>query len=146
MCRMSGSVCRQGLHGVLPVIVSVLLGACASGGVGSRAEGSSAAESVAEPSDALTQVMVANHSWERVTVYISQGAAMWRLGEVEAKSERVLPLRNLGRSLLGTSAFFVGRPLAGTAFRSESFAVNPRGGIPTWTIENHTAVSFVTLR
>jgi hypothetical protein len=57
-----------------------------------------------------------------------------------------LPLRRIGRLLLGSTAYLVGRPLAGTAFRSEAFEVNPRGSIVTWTIENHTAASFVTLR
>jgi hypothetical protein len=145
MYRISRNVHRDRLHVVLPLIAATLLGACASGGARDLAE-RSAPDRSAWASDAPTHVVVTNHSWERVTVYVSQGSAAWRLGEVEANTERSLPLGSFWTALQNGSVFFVGRPLAGTPFRSEAFTIGPRSGIPVWTIENYTAASFVLLR
>jgi hypothetical protein len=141
---MSERVYRECLGFVLPVIASALLAACASGNASRHAEPSAESTDV-EASEGPNHVVVSNQSWNRVTVYISQGSAVWRLGDVEAKSDRSLSLKNLGKSLFGT-VYFVGRPLAGTPFRSEAFEMNPRSGVPIWTIDNHAATSFVTIR
>jgi hypothetical protein len=145
MCRLSERVYRKRFSFVLPVIMSALMAACASGGAGRHSE-LSAVDGGAETSDGPTHVVVSNQSWQRVTVYITQGSMLWRLGDVEARSDRTLPLKNFGRSLMGSTSYFVARPLAGTPFRSEGFEMSPRGGVPIWTIENHTATSFVTIR
>jgi hypothetical protein len=145
MCRSSSSVRLDRRLVVLPVMMLALLGACASGGVGTRAE-QGVADDGAEQSEAPTHIVVNNRSWDQVTVYVSQGTAEWRLGEVAPMTQRTLPLRHLGASLLGRSAQFVGRRLAGASLRSESFDVSPGMGVPTWTIENHGAFSFVLFR
>jgi hypothetical protein len=130
---------------VLSLMVVMPLGACASAGTGSHmdrhvTEGSSAW------SGAPTSVVVMNRSWDRVTVYVAQGTIEWRLGDVEPMSERTLALNNVGVSLLGRSANFVGRRLAGGTFRSEAFNVMANGGVPHWTIENYAAYSYVMMR
>lgn len=144
MCRLAERVYRGCISLVAPLIVSALLAACASGGASAHPE-PAAVDNEAETNDGPNHVVVSNQSWNRVTVYISQGSAVWRLGDVEAKSDRSLSLKNLGKSLFGT-VYFVGRPLAGTPFRSEAFEMNPRSGVPIWTIDNHAATSFVTIR
>jgi hypothetical protein len=118
----------------------LLLGACASGGA--RAD-QSVVDDAVEQGEAPTHVVVNNRSWDQVTVYISQGTATWRLGEVSAMTQRTLPLKHVGKWLLGRTAQFVGRRLAGASLRSESFDVNPGMGVPTWTIENHGAFSYL---
>jgi hypothetical protein len=138
-------VYRERFSVVLSVILLVVMGACASGGAGRRSE-PSAVDDGAETSFGPTHVVVSNQSWQRVTVYITQGSMLWRLGDVEARSDATLPLKNVGRSLIGSTTYFVARPLAGTPFRSEGFEIGARGGVPIWTIENHTATSFVTIR
>jgi hypothetical protein len=145
MHRISRSVRRHRLHVALPLVAAALLGGCASGGTRHLAEQTAPGGS-AGSSDAPTHVVVANHSWERVTVYISQGSAVWRLGEVEANTERRLPLGSFSTALQNGNVFFVGRPLAGVPFRSEAFTADLRGGVPVWTIENYTASSFVIFR
>lgn len=145
MSRMSGCVCRARLLVVLPVMALVLLGGCASAGIGTHEERRVADEGF-DPGDAPTQVVVNNRSWERVAVYITQNTEAWHLGEVEPMTRRTLPLKNAGEHLLGHTASFVGRPVAGTALHSESFSVNPGGGIPTWTIESSAALSSVSFR
>jgi hypothetical protein len=142
MCRMSGGMYRERFFVVLPIMVCVLLGACASGGMGTYAE-SSVADGADESSEAPSQVVVDNRSWDRVTVYVTESTVVWRLGEVEPMTRRTLPLKKVGRSLLGRTAQFIGRRLAGGAFRSESFGVNAGSGIPTWTIENQAGLSSV---
>jgi hypothetical protein len=142
MCRSSSGVRRDRRLVVLRVVMLGLLGACASGGAGIRAE-RSVADDAAERTDAPTHVVVNNRSWDQVTVYVSQGTAEWRLGEVAPMTQRTLPLKQVGASLLGRSAQFVGRRLAGASLHSESFDVSPGMGVPTWTIENHGAFSFV---
>lgn len=144
MCRLAERVYRGCISLVAPFIVSALLAACASGGASAHPE-PAAVDNEAETNDGPNHVVVSNQSWNRVTVYISQGAAVWRLGDVEAKTDRVLPLKSLARTLVGT-VFFVGRPLAGMPFRSDAFEMSPHGGVPIWTIENHDATSFVTIR
>lgn len=120
MCRMSDRPYRERLGAVVPVIALVVLAACASRGAASGAA-LSTGDSSAEASGAPSHVVVHNQSWDRVTVYISEGAMVWRLGDVEAKSERTLSVKNFGKALLGRTAHFIGRPLAGAAFaRSRS--------------------------
>ena len=122
----------------------VLLGACASAGGGGNTEpGVNVGD---ESNEAPGHVVVNNHSWDQVTVYITQGTAVWRLGDVAAMTQRTLPLKHLGRSLMGRTVQFIGRRLAGGSLRSETFDVNPGGGIPMWTIENQGAFSYVMLR
>jgi hypothetical protein len=145
MCRLSGSVGRDRRLVVLPVMLFALLGACASGGGGRHAEPGMASDA-AEESEAPTHVVVNNNSWDQVTVYIAQGSATWRLGDVAPMTQRTLPLRNVGTSLVGRTAQFIGRRLAGAAMRSESFDVSRGMGIPTWTIENQSAFSYVLFR
>jgi hypothetical protein len=126
-------------------MVLVLLGACASTGGGIHEE-RRVADDAFDPADAPTQVVVNNRSWERVAVYITQNTEVWHLGEVEPMTRRTLPLKNAGEYLLGRTASFVGRPVAGTALHSEAFSVTPGGGIPTWTIEQAAGLSSVSFR
>jgi hypothetical protein len=141
----SRSVGGGRLRIVLPVVMSALLGACASGGVG-REAGQLVPEVAPEGGETPSHAMVNNQSGDRVTVYISQGAETWRLGEVEPYSRRTLPLGNAAMALTGRSVYFIARPLAGRPYRSETFGVSPDGGMPSWTIENYTAFSYVSLR
>jgi hypothetical protein len=145
MCRLSGSVGRDRRFIVLPVMLVALLGACASSGIETHAEPGVAQDS-AEESGAPTHVIVNNRSWDQVTVYITESGTAWRLGEVAAMTERTLPLRQVGASLLGRSAQLVARRVSGAPVRSESFDVSPRMGIPAWTIENHGAFSSLLIR
>jgi hypothetical protein len=99
MCRPSERVYRERFSVVLSVILLMVMGACASGGAGRRSE-PSAVDDGAETSFGPTHVVVSNQSWQRVTVYITQGSMLWRLGDVEARSDATLPLKNVGRSLI----------------------------------------------
>jgi len=146
MFRRSGSVYRRLSHGALPVMMCVLLGACASAGAARHVE-PVAAPSATEKREVPTHVVVNNRSGDRVTVFISQGSGTWRLGEVEPYSRQALPLKTVATGLLcGTPAFFIGRPRMGAPYRSDVFAVNASDGIPTWTIGTSTAFSYASLR
>jgi hypothetical protein len=145
MCRLSGSVSRDRRLVVLPVMMVVLLSACASGGAGGGT-GPAVTSADAEPIEVPTHVVVNNRSWDQVTVFLTFGTVEWRLGEVEPMTERTLPLKHMSRAVVGRTVQLMGRRLAGGSLRSEGFDVNPGGGVPTWTIENNGAFSFVLLR
>src|SRR5438105_797027 len=124
------------------VAASIIVGAagmsaCASGGgVGVRAR-----QFDASP----TSVVIENNSWDRVTVYISRGDQLWRLGDVGALARTEFPIQRLGFIADGRSTFLVAHPLAGQSFRSEQFMF-PSGGIAVWTIENQSGLSHVSVR
>ena len=124
------------------VAASIIVGAssmsaCASsGGVGMRA-----AQYEASPAS----VVIENNSWDRVTVYISRGDQLWRLGDVGALARTEFPIQRLGFIADGRSTFLVAHPLAGQSFRSEQFMF-PSGGIAVWTIENQSGLSHVSVR
>jgi hypothetical protein len=134
--RLRASVCRH------VVIASLLAGAsmmaaCASAGVGARAQQWEEA--------AATSIVIENNSWDRVTVYISRGEQLWRLGDVGALSHAEFPMQRFGFLADGRTTYLVARPLAGQQFRSEQF-IFPSGGVATWTIENQAALSHVSVR
>ena len=111
--------------------------ACAStGGVGARA---------AAAGQSPSSVLVVNNSWDRVTVYISRGDQLWRLGDVSALGKTEFPIHRFGFLADGRSTFFVAHPLAGRSFRSEQFMF-PNGGVAVWTIENQSGLSHISLR
>ena len=124
------------------VVASLIAGAagmtgCASGGgLGVRAQ---------QMENSPTAVVVENNSWDRVTVYISRGDQLWRLGDVGALTRTEFPVQRLGFFADGRSTFIVARPLAGQQFRSEQFMF-PTGGVAVWTIENQTGLSHVSVR
>jgi hypothetical protein len=123
------------------VAASMVLGAatmtgCASSGVGSRA---------AAFGNSPTSVVIENNSWDRVTVYISRGDQLWRLGDVGALARTEFPVQRLGFLADGRSTFLVAHPLAGQSFKSEQFMF-PTGGVAVWTIENQSGLSHVSVR
>lgn len=123
------------------IVAAILVGAagmsaCASGGVGARAQ-----QYDASP----TSVVIENNSWDRVTVYISRGDQLWRLGDVGALTRSEFPIQRLGFMADGRSTYLVAHPLAGQSFKSEQFMF-PSGGIAIWTIENQSGLSHVSVR
>src|SRR4051812_43152828 len=94
------------------VIMSALslapLAACASAGGGHHAD---ADLSVGAPEydAAPANIVVKNNSWDRVTVYLVDGETQWRLGDVEASTQRTLTLNGRGSTLMGHSPHLVGR-------------------------------------
>jgi hypothetical protein len=124
------------------VAASMVLGAatmtaCASAnGIGARA---------ASFGDSPTSVVIENNSWDRVTVYISRGDQLWRLGDVGALARTEFPIQRLGFIADGRSTYLVAHPLAGQQFRSEQFMF-PSGGVAVWTIENQSGLSHVSVR
>jgi hypothetical protein len=112
------------------------MSACASAGVGARAQ-----QYDASP----TSVVIENNSWDRVTVYISRGDQLWRLGDVGALARTEFPIQRLGFIADGRSTYLVAHPLAGQQFRSEQFMF-PSGGVAVWTIENQSGLSHVSVR
>lgn len=133
--RLRATVGRHFVMAALVIGASTMT-ACASGGLGQRAR-----EMEAGP----TSVVIENNSWDRVTVYISRGDQLWRLGDVGALSKAEFPMQRLGFFADGRTTFLVARPLAGQQFRSEQFMF-PQGGIATWTIENQSGLSHVSVR
>jgi hypothetical protein len=119
------------------IVGAATMTACASaGGVGARAAASN---------NSPTSVVIENNSWDRVTVYISRGEQLWRLGDVGALARTEFPIQRLGFLADGRSTFLVAHPLAGQSFRSEQFMF-PSGGIAVWTIENQAGLSHVSVR
>jgi len=118
-------------------LMAILIGAgaltaCASaGGVGSRA-----AVAAREP----TSIVIENNSWDRVTVYISRGDQLWRLGDVSALARTEFPVHRMGFLADGRSTF-----LAGRSFRSDQFMLIS-GTVAVWTIENQSGLSHVSVR
>jgi hypothetical protein len=131
----AGIVCRERLRVLLPILVGVLLTACASGGVVPRGEESELAGSL----------MVQNRSWKPVTVYIAKGGQLWRLGTVDASRGRSFSPDQLSFAADGRDAYLVARPPAGDPFRSEAFTFS-LGRATTWTIENAGAMSRLAVR
>ena len=112
------------------------MSACASGGIGTRA---------AQMQTGPSAVVIENNSWDRVTVYISRGDQLWRLGDVGALARTEFPIQRLGFIADGRSTYLVAHPLAGQSFRSEQFMF-PSGGVAVWTIENQSGLSHVSVR
>jgi hypothetical protein len=133
--RLRATVCRHVVIASLVAGASTMTACASSGGVGLRAQ----------QMQAPTSVVIENNSWDRVTVYISRGDELWRLGDVGALSKTEFPMNRLGFFADGRSTFLVARPLAGQQFRSEQFMF-PTGGIATWTIENQSGLSHVSVR
>jgi hypothetical protein len=125
--------------GILALTVSIAaMSACASGGnVGARA--------AAMGDMGLGAVVVQNNSWDRMTIYISRNGQLWRLGDVEALARGDFPMSDAGFFSEGHNTYLVARPLAGRSFQSETFLF-PSGGVATWTIENQTGLSHVSVR
>jgi hypothetical protein len=118
------------------IVGAATMSACASGGVGTRA---------AQFGSSPSAVVIENNSWDRVTVYISRGDQLWRLGDVGALGRTEFPVQRLGFLADGRSTFLVAHPLAGQSFRSEQFMF-PTGGVAVWTIENQSGLSHVSVR
>jgi hypothetical protein len=133
--RLRAVACRHLVFLTLALGATTLSG-CASTGVGYRAAAANAAPS---------SVVIENNSWDRVTVYISRGDQLWRLGDVGALARTEFPIGRLGFIADGRSAFLVAHPLAGRSFRSEQFMF-PSGGVAVWTIENASGLSHVSVR
>ena len=135
-----GGRLRAAIHTRLSIVAlaaaMATLGGCAtSGGMATRRA------SNVEPSGLIVQ----NNSWNQVTVYLLQGGARLRVGEVAGFSTQVFPGSRLGMMTGGTGTFLVARPLAGTPFRSENLMFTP-GRMLVWTIENQPAHSYLSLR
>ena len=145
MFRLSHGACVDRRLVSLPVLLLALLGACVSSGGGART-GQVVADEAADPNDTPASVVVDNRSWDQVTVYLTQGTAVWRLGDVAAMTQRTLPLRHVGGALVGRNVQFIARRLSGPSFRSESFSMSAGMGIPMWTIANQSAFSYVLFR
>jgi hypothetical protein len=118
------------------IVGAATMSACASGGIGTRA---------AQMQSGASAVVIENNSWDRVTVYISRGDQLWRLGDVGALARTEFPVQRLGFIADGRSTYLVAHPLAGQSFKSEQFMF-PSGGIAVWTIENQSGLSHVSVR
>ena len=135
--RALGRVSRRHLALLVAVVTAVGTFGCAStGSVGARAAASA---------EGASSIVVENNSWDRVTVYVSRGDQLWRLGDVGALGRTVFPIQRFGFLADGRSTFLVAHPLAGRSFRSEQFMF-PHGGVAVWTIENQSGLSHVSLR
>ena len=133
--RLRPSAFRQ--LAVLAIVVGAGITGCASSGsVGARAAAAAVSPSA---------VVVENNSWDRVTVYISRGDQLWRLGDVGALGRTEFPMHRLGFLADGRGTFLVAHPLAGRSFRSEQFMF-PTGGVAVWTIENQAGLSHISMR
>jgi len=134
--RLRAKVSRH-LVSASMIIVAATITACASGGgIGARA---------ATYDQSPNSVVIENNSWDRVTVYISRGDQLWRLGDVGALARTEFPIQRLGFIADGRSTYLVAHPLAGQQFRSEQFMF-PSGGVAVWTIENQSGLSHVSVR
>lgn len=132
--------------GVLAILVAAafMAGCASTGGFGPNARYADAEEGGYGSRNMVRHVLVQNHSWNRVTIYITNDAgAQVRLGDVESMDHGAFPVSQITDD--GASMHFVARPLAGQLFRSEGFLF-PLGTTAIWTIENHTALSSVKVR
>ena len=134
--RLRARLGRQLVAVAVIVSAAGTMSACASGGVGTRAQ---------QMGNSPTAVVIENNSWDRVTVYISRGDQLWRLGDVGALARTEFPVQRLGFIADGRSTYLVAHPLAGQSFRSEQFMF-PSGGVAVWTIENQSGLSHVSVR
>ena len=132
----AGAALRRYLTTFSFALVSVATLACASSGVGMRA---------AQSANSPASIVVENNSWDRVTVYVSRGDQLWRLGDVGALGRTEFPIQRFGFLTDGRSTYLVAHPLAGRSFRSEQFMF-PSGGVAVWTIENQNGLSHVSVR
>ena len=119
------------------VIGAGTMSACASSGIGAKAQQFNTASA--------SSVVIENNSWDRVTVYITRGDQLWRLGDVGALAKTEFPVTRLGFIADGRSTYLVAHPLAGQSFQSEQFMF-PSGGVAIWTIENQSGLSHVSVR
>jgi hypothetical protein len=136
---------RQARVHALMAMTCGLLGACVSGGIGRHAKGS-VVEDTDDTGGDGTYVIVKNQSGQRVTVFISQGTEIWRIGDVEAYSRSTLSLGVAGTALRDRPSFLIARRLAGSQLRSETFTVGADAGRPVWTIQSYAPSSYVSLR
>ena len=119
------------------VVGSGVLSACAT--AGTRGGGTASTTGPAG-------VVIENNSWSRVTVYVAtQSGQRFRLGDVEGSSRATFAAGRLNRVTGGGGAFLIARPLAGMAFRSETF-MPPSSGLVVWTIQNQGAHSYISMR
>ena len=99
-----------------------------------------------ELAPASTTVTIENQSWDHITVYMVTSAGQRiSLGRVEGNSVATFSAKTFGALAAGAGTHFIARPLAGTAFRSETFMLPHRGRV-IWTIQNQRALSQVILR
>lgn len=132
--RPATRVCAMGAVGLA---LSLSLTGCASrGSVGQRA---------AAANRPTASLLIQNNSWDRVTVYISRGGQLWRLGDVSSMAQLRVPAESAGLYADGRTTYLVAHPLAGQAFRSEPFTF-PIDGEAVWTIENQASLSHVSIR
>jgi hypothetical protein len=141
MISVSSARLRAGISRHLCVIALVVgsatLGACATAGA---AGGRTA--STTGPAG----VVIENNSWSRVTVYVATPSGQRvRLGDVEGFSRVTFPARRVNLLAGGGGTFLIARPLAGMAFRSETF-LPPSNGLVVWTIQNQSAHSYISMR
>ena len=128
---------RSSLHSITLIAALALLGACAS----SQLE---PGESGMRPS--ITTVRIENHSWDRITVYAVTGAGQRiSLGHVDANSTETFSSRSFASLAPGSGTYFIARPIAGTAFRSDTFML-PSSGQVVWTVHNQRALSQLVIR
>jgi hypothetical protein len=98
------------------------------------------------PATGPVEVMIDNESWSRVTVYVAtQSGQRLRLGDVEGFSRATFPARRLNLLASSGGTFLIARPLAGIAFRSETF-LPPSNGLVVWTIQNVSSHSYISTR
>jgi hypothetical protein len=90
-------------------------------------------------------LVIRNNNWNPMTIYLVQGGARLRVGQVEGFSQEVFPAARLGMLTGGTDTFLVARPLAGRPFRSDNLVFTP-GRMLVWTIENQPAHSYLSVR
>lgn len=138
---MKGSVQARVMALVVGLAAVGMAGCASSGGYAPEARYAEAATRVGR--SATRRVVVQNHSWDRMTVYLlNEAGATVRLGDVEAMNQAAFPVSGLNDD--GAGMHFVAHPLAGTNFSSEGFLF-PSGSTATWTIENHYALSSVSV-
>jgi hypothetical protein len=90
-------------------------------------------------------LVVVNHNWLDVSVYLVRGTARERVGTATAAStsQFVLPLRRLGA---GGDFRLLADPIGGRrTFTSETLH-GQDGDIVTWTLEDNLSRSTVTIR
>jgi hypothetical protein len=124
---------RAGIINLLCIIA--LAGCASSGAIDNR--GASHPE--------FSGLTIRNNNWSTMTVYLVQGGARVRVGEVNGFTQAFFPAARLGMLAGGTGTFLVARPLAGRAFRSENLVFAP-GRMLVWTIENQPAHSYLSVR
>jgi hypothetical protein len=96
----------------------------------------------ADPGNAELALIIENHHWNDVRIYILHDGVRERLGTVTATSSQsfVIPFRRLGAT--GTIRLMAD-PIGGASvLTSESLAVQPGQSI-TWTLENSLSRSSV---